>query len=550
MHTRALNNPKRLCELALLLATWPLAGLAQTPVDESGNPVDDYQVQGTVVDDSNVLVATAAELEALIGPIALYPDDLLAIILPASTYPLQLVEAARFLEALKDDPSLHPDDDWDDSVVALTNYPEVIELLNEDLDWTWRLGEAVVAQQADVIAAIEVFRDRAYAAGNLNSDEYQNVTHEDGVIEISPVNEEIIYVPYYEPERVVVYQPRPVYFYYPRPYPVYYYPYPYGYSFNHGYFWGVTTAFSIGWATDYLHVRHHSYYGHPYYGHSYNNRWWYRRPSISIHNSYYYNSHYPTNHLYWSDQWRPKNHRRLGPSGRQVKRTRYLPNDGTQIARNATANTRENNRRSHDGPANTVNRDMQLQRNRDNVQNGQRQINDRRRATTTARRNVSREQPADRTNRPNSRNDIQFRERDEVVTTRRDRQEHNSDTREDRDRSQQTIARNGRNQQTAAVRRSDSNTSRPARSQVPAAVARSSAAASRPAAVSGRNTNSSQAPASRPQSSPPVQAAPPPQPQRESAPKARNSRSGKGKSESHRGSKSDSGNRGKQKNRR
>lgn len=583
MHTRALNKPKRLCKLAMLLAIWPLAGLAQTPVDESGNPIDDYQVQGTVVDDSNVPVATAAELEALVGPIALYPDDLLAIILPASTYPLQLVEAARFLEALEDDPSLRPDDDWDDSVVALTNYPEVIELLNEDLDWTWRLGEAVVAQQADVIAAIEVFRDRAYAAGNLNSDEYQNVTHEDGVIEISPVNEEIIYVPYYEPERVVVYQPRPVYYYYPRPYPVYYYPYPYGYSFNDGYFWGVTTAFSIGWATDYLHVRHHSYYGHPYYGHSYNNRWWYRRPSISVHNNYYYyNSHYSNDRYGSGDRWRPNNHRRMGPSGRQVTRTRYLPNDGTQIARNATSNTRENNRRANDGPANTVNRDMQLQQSRDNVQNGQRQISDRRRATTTAQRNVSREQPADRTNRPNSRNDIQFRERDEVVTTRRDRQEHNSDTRErsngglainprpssggsssnthvarrasergdvdqatreDRNRSQRTIARAASSQQTVAVARNNSNTSRPARSQSPATVARSSVATSRPATLSRRNSDSSRAPVSRPQSSPRVQAAAPPQAQRGPAPKAQNSQSGKSKSESNRNSKSNSENR-------
>ena len=75
-------------------------------------------------------VLTNAELESLVGPIALYPDDLLAIVLPASTFPLQVVQAKRFLENLESDPSLKPDESWDDSVVALTNYPEVVELLN------------------------------------------------------------------------------------------------------------------------------------------------------------------------------------------------------------------------------------------------------------------------------------------------------------------------------------------------------------------------------------------------------------------------------------
>ena len=101
----------------------------------------------------------AGEIEELVGPIALYPDDLLAIVLPASTYPLQVVEAGRFLEELESDATLEPNEGWDDSIVALLNYPEVVEMLNDDLDWTWRLGEAVVNQQSDVIAAIESFRD-------------------------------------------------------------------------------------------------------------------------------------------------------------------------------------------------------------------------------------------------------------------------------------------------------------------------------------------------------------------------------------------------------
>ncbi|TDJ47917.1 MAG: DUF3300 domain-containing protein [Gammaproteobacteria bacterium] len=210
-----------------------------------------------------------AELEELVGPVALYPDDLIAIILPASSYPLQIVQASRYLDAYETDPGLKPDDGWDDAIVALLNYPEVIALMNEDLDWTWNLGAAVVNQQADVLDAIQNFRGRAVAAGNLKTDEHQIVTEVDEVIEITPVEREVIYVPYYEPERVVVYQRYPVYHYYPYRYPLYYYPYPAHYSFASGFFWGVSTAYTIGWLTDRVHVHHVGYASHPYYGRHY-----------------------------------------------------------------------------------------------------------------------------------------------------------------------------------------------------------------------------------------------------------------------------------------
>ncbi|MBT4523266.1 MAG: DUF3300 domain-containing protein [Halieaceae bacterium] len=247
------------------------------------------------------------ELEELVGPVALYPDDLIAIVLPASTYPLQIVQAARFLDKLEAEPTIKPDEAWDDTVTALLNYPEVVDLLNDKIDWTWRLGEAVVVQQDDVVAAIEAFRDKAYAAGNLQSDEYQTVSKEDEVIEISPANKEVIYVPYYEPEQVVVYQTRPVYHYYPAAYPLYYYPYPAYYSFRSDFFWGVTTAYTVGWLTNRLHVHHHSYLGHPYYGHHYNGHH-YRRPALYHHNnSYVHNSRAHSGHRYRDgDYWRPQ----------------------------------------------------------------------------------------------------------------------------------------------------------------------------------------------------------------------------------------------------
>ncbi|HEX6997895.1 MAG TPA: DUF3300 domain-containing protein [Gammaproteobacteria bacterium] len=220
---------------------------------------------------------SAAELDELVGPIALYPDDLIAIVLPASTYPLQIVQAARFLEERESDPSLEPDEEWDDSVVALLNYPEVVELLNRDLDWTWRLGEAVLTQRAEVLDAVQRFRDRAYAAGNLRTDERQVVTRDGGAIAIKPADPEVIYVPYYEPRTVVVRHAVPVYYYYPVAYPVYYYPYPVGYTFHTGFFWGVTTVFSIGWHDHLLHAYHHHHHLHPFFGWHYHAPFYVRR---------------------------------------------------------------------------------------------------------------------------------------------------------------------------------------------------------------------------------------------------------------------------------
>ena len=313
--------------LALVMAAFALPTHAQVPVDASGEPIGAYSPsdEAAATGNEGIPLLDGAELEDLVGPIALYPDDLLAVVLPATTYPLQLVQAQRFLDELENDPSLKPDEEWDDSVVALLNYPEVLELLNEDLDWTWRLGEAVVAQHSDVVAAVEGFRDRAYAAGNLESDEHQTVSFDDGTIEITPVDDDIIYVPYYEPERVVVYQPEPVYHYYPTPYPVYYYPYPASHAFNRGFFWGVTTAYSLGWLTDRVHVIHHTYYGHPYYGRSYWNGWWYRRPTINIHTRYYSGSNYSVSRYRYSrgDYWRPRYDSRRRLSNHRIVRSDY-----------------------------------------------------------------------------------------------------------------------------------------------------------------------------------------------------------------------------------
>jgi hypothetical protein len=186
------------------------------------------------------------ELDKLVGPIALYPDDLVAVILPASTNPLQIVQADRFLEKRKKDPKVPIDDSWDDSVKTLVNYPEVVKKMSADLDWTSELGEAVVADQKAVFDAVQAFRRKAQAAGNLKSDDKQVVQVEKEIIKIVPADPQVIYVPQYNPSSVVVYSSAPVYGYYPAPYPSYYYPYAPGAALATGLIWGA--AIGAAWS--------------------------------------------------------------------------------------------------------------------------------------------------------------------------------------------------------------------------------------------------------------------------------------------------------------
>jgi hypothetical protein len=184
------------------------------------------------------------ELRIVVAPIALYPDDVLAVLLPASTTGIQVVQAQRFLEKQKSDPSLKPNEEWDPSILALINYPEVIDLLNADLDWTERLGNAVLDQQGDVMDAIQQARAEAAAAGYLKSDDKQTVTQTADTIIIQPADSEVVYVPQYDPV-VVVEQSYATY-----PPPAYYNPYPPYYSPAATFFAGAITGAAFAYAFD------------------------------------------------------------------------------------------------------------------------------------------------------------------------------------------------------------------------------------------------------------------------------------------------------------
>ena len=143
----------------------------------------------------------AAQLDQLLGPIALYPDPLVAQILPASTLPTQIVLADRFVIA-GGDPGQIDQQPWDASVQAMARYPNVLKYMDDNLAWTTELGQAFLNQQPEVMCSIQRLRAAASKLGNLQSSPQQQVTTDGGDIEIVPADPEVMYVPVYQPDQV------------------------------------------------------------------------------------------------------------------------------------------------------------------------------------------------------------------------------------------------------------------------------------------------------------------------------------------------------------
>jgi len=196
-----------LLSLALLFATLPQGLSAQdaqaptqdadasTPPDGQGPP---YAQQ------------TPEQLQRLVAPIALYPDSLVAQILAASTFPEEVVEADRWVQAnpdLKGEALGQAVDQqpWDPSVKALTAFPSVLGNMDKNLSWTSSLGDAYYNQQQDVMDAVQVMRKKAQDSGNLKSTPQQTVTTQDSDIDIQPADPDVVYVPAYDPWLVYGY---------------------------------------------------------------------------------------------------------------------------------------------------------------------------------------------------------------------------------------------------------------------------------------------------------------------------------------------------------
>lgn len=207
------------------------------------------------------------ELASLLAPVALYPDSVVTLILIASTYPLEVIEANRWVQQnskLKGDALAKAAEKqpWDDSVQGLCAVPEVLKMMDEKLDWTQKVGDAFLAQQKEVMAMIQTLRAKAKEAGNLKSDEKMKVTTEAApadaatkteVIVIESADPQVIYVPTYSPTTIYGYWGYPAY-------PPYYWPPPVGYP-GSGFWYGAAIGISIGyWGGHYEHY-HNDWHG-------------------------------------------------------------------------------------------------------------------------------------------------------------------------------------------------------------------------------------------------------------------------------------------------
>ena len=158
-------------------------------------------------DQAAAITFSQQELDQLLAPVALYPDTLLTQVLIAATYPLETVQAARFVSS---HPNLHGDalarevesEPWDASVKSLVQFPSVLRMMDDQLAWTQKLGDAFLAQQDAVMDTVQALRTRAQAAGTLQNNSQQRIVLQDRIIQIETISPEVIYVPYYNPTVV------------------------------------------------------------------------------------------------------------------------------------------------------------------------------------------------------------------------------------------------------------------------------------------------------------------------------------------------------------
>ena len=206
-----------------------------------------------------------AELDQVVAPIALYPDALLAQVLMASTYPIEVIQADRWIAA---NPGLKgtalenalQSQPWDPAVKSLTAFPQVLQMMSQKLDWTQKLGDAFLAQQKDVMATVQALRAKALAEGKLKDSNEQKVIvvteNNVTVIKIEPADPEVVYVPTYDPSVVYgtwPYPAYPPYYWYP---PGYYYP---GGAFLAGVIIGWALWGGCNWGNGGVYVDHHRY---------------------------------------------------------------------------------------------------------------------------------------------------------------------------------------------------------------------------------------------------------------------------------------------------
>ena len=252
-----------LARMALAVALASFAALAGAQPEESvAVPPDSASAPAGAF--------TSEQLDQMLAPIALYPDELLAQVLMAATYPLEVVEAERWSRA-------HPDvrgedavaaadsEDWDPSVKSLVAFPELLQTMSEQLEWTQSVGEAFLGQRDATMQSIQRLRRAAYGAGNLASSDELAVVHEGEDIALDSPSPDMMYVPYYDPRAV--YGP----WWWPAAPPFYWGPWPDYYVFTgYGFVWGLGVPIGNNFFIGDFDWNHHHVtrnHVHPFYDH-------------------------------------------------------------------------------------------------------------------------------------------------------------------------------------------------------------------------------------------------------------------------------------------
>ena len=230
-----------------------------------------------------------AELDQMLAPVALYPDTVLSHVLIAATYPLEVVQAARWASAnsklsAESAVAAVENENWDPSVKALVAFPQILQRMSDDLDWTQRVGDAFLADEAEVMTVIQDLRQKAYASGSLDKMEHVKVQREEKIIVIEPAVERVVYVPYYDTR--VVYGD-----WWWSDYPPVYWHHPRHHVFVGGFYWGprvyVAPSFffsSFHWhnrrvvVIDYHHHHHPRFYSGRHIAHYHGARHWHHNP--------------------------------------------------------------------------------------------------------------------------------------------------------------------------------------------------------------------------------------------------------------------------------
>jgi hypothetical protein len=225
----------------------------------------------------------------LLGPVALYPDPLIAVLLPAATNPSEIVEADRYIQN-GGDPNQMDSQSFDANIIALAHYPDVLKWMDDNINWTTQLGEAFANQQQDVMNSVQRLRTDAYNLGNLVSTPQQQVVDDGGYIEIIPASPSNIYVPDYQPSQVYYQQP------YGSPY----------ITFSAGFVIGPWLCGDFDWHNHHLIVWDHD--------HPRPRNWWHVGA--------------PQRQVYLSKQtatWQPQNHAYFQPQGDRGYNTQGNP---------------------------------------------------------------------------------------------------------------------------------------------------------------------------------------------------------------------------------